>query len=97
MITLTNVYSLKLSDQAKADYNWFEKTQSASFMARINRLLHQLEDTPRRGIGRPKPLGWDLEGYWSVRIDREHRIVYEIREREVVVLVLSMRGHYEAL
>ena len=92
MITLTNVYSLKLSDQAKADYNWFEKTQSASFMARINRLLHQLEDIPRRGIGRPKP----LEGYWSVRIDREHRIVYEIREREVVVLVLSMRGHYEA-
>ena len=65
-------------------------------MARINRLLHQLEDSPRRGIGKPKPLGWDLGGYWSVRIDREHRIVYEIREHEVVVLVLSMRGHYEA-
>ena len=59
--------------------------------------MHQLEDSPRRGIGKPKPLGWDLGGYWSVRIDREHRIGYETREREVLVLVLSMRGHYEAV
>ncbi len=90
------MYELILSEQAQADYDWLAETHGGAFIERVDRLLRQLKNTPRQGIGRPKPLGWDLEGYWSVRIDREHRIVYEIREREVVVLVLSMRGHYEA-
>lgn len=91
------MYELILSEQAQADYDWLAQTHGEAFIERVDRLLLQLKHTPRRGIGKPKPLGWDLGGYWSVRIDREHRIVYEIREREVVVLVLSMRGHYEAL
>ena len=91
------MYELILSEQAQADYDWLAQTHGEAFIERVDRLLLQLKNSPRRGIGRPKPLGWDLGGYWSVRIDREHRIVSEIREREVLVLVLSMRGHYEAV
>jgi toxin YoeB len=48
---------------------------------------------PFAGIGKPKPLKYSLEGYWSRRIDSEHRIIYRISGDTLEIIAL--RGHYE--
>ncbi len=58
-------------------------------------LLRELEDHPKTGTGHPKPLGGDRAGQWSRHISAKHRLVYEIREDTVVVLVLTAYGHYD--
>jgi len=56
------MYELILSEQAQADYDWLAQTHGEAFIERVDRLLQQLKNSPRRGIGRPKPLGGDLGG-----------------------------------
>ncbi|PWH86234.1 Txe/YoeB family addiction module toxin [Brumimicrobium oceani] len=46
------------------------------------------------GTGKPEQLKHELSGYWSRRINKEHRIVYEVFEEENKVVVLSLKGHY---
>lgn len=58
-------------------------------------LLDELMEHPRTGTGHPEPLSGDRAGQWSRRITLKHRLVYEIRETEVVVLVLTAYGHYD--
>ena len=48
--------------------------------------------TPHSGLGKPEPLKHDLTGYWSRRIDREHRLVYRLEGE--TILVASCRYHY---
>lgn len=58
------------------------------------KLIAELRDHPRTGTGKPEPLSGDRAGQWSRRITQRHRLVYEIRDTEVVVLVLTAYGHY---
>lgn len=57
---------------------------------RITRLIAEIQRTPFTGIGKPEPLKGDLSGYWSRRIDDEHRLVYRVDEKEVKIL----KAHY---
>lgn len=59
------------------------------------KLIAELSDHPRTGTGKPEPLSGDRAGQWSRRITQRHRLVYEIHDTEVVVLVLTAYGHYE--
>ncbi|WEO97750.1 Txe/YoeB family addiction module toxin [Streptomyces sp. FXJ1.172] len=59
---------------------------------RITRLIAEVQRTPFTGIGKPEPLKSDLSGYWSRRIDDEHRLVYRVNEKEVKIL--KARYHY---
>ncbi|MFV0493862.1 Txe/YoeB family addiction module toxin [Mycobacterium sp.] len=59
---------------------------------RIIRLIDEIRRTPFTGIGKPEPLRGDLSGYWSRRIDDEHRLVYRADDREVKIL--KARYHY---
>lgn len=59
------------------------------------KLIAELRDHPRTGTGKPEPLSGDRAGQWSRRITQRHRLVYEIHDTEVVVLVLTAYGHYE--
>lgn len=68
------------------------KTKNPQIAQRINLLLKDILANPREGLGKPEPLKWDLSGYWSRRIDREHRLIYKIRED--TVYVLACRYHY---
>ena len=64
-------------------------------------MLMSLTDTsevyehPRTGTGQPEPLKGNRAGQWSRHITKKHRLVYEIRDTEVIVLVLSTYGHYD--
>jgi toxin YoeB len=59
---------------------------------RIARLIGEIQRDPFSGIGKPEPLKGDLSGYWSRRIDDEHRMVYRADDREVKIL--KARYHY---
>jgi toxin YoeB len=59
---------------------------------RITRLIREIRRDPFNGIGKPEPLKGDLSGYWSRRIDDEHRLVYRADDKEVKIL--KARYHY---
>jgi len=59
---------------------------------RILALLEEIRRTPFEGTGKPEPLRFQLVGCWSRRIDREHRLVYQVEETEIIVI--ACRFHY---
>ncbi len=61
-------------------------------IARINMLIKDCLRDPFRGIGKPEPLKGLLSGFWSRRIDDEHRLVYQYRGDELIII--SCRFHY---
>jgi toxin YoeB len=61
-------------------------------LARINQLIKESSRSPFQGIGKPEPLRGDLRGWWSRRIDQEHRLVYRPTEDEL--LIAQCRHHY---
>jgi toxin YoeB len=68
----------------------------AKVLARVNALLEDARRSPFRGIGKPEPLRDNLAGWWSRRIDGEHRLVYRVAGKgdEQVLEILQCRYHY---
>lgn len=60
---------------------------------RVMRLIEECQRDPFGGIGKPEPLKGDLKGFWSRRIDDEHRLVYKVTAE--FVIVYAALGHYE--
>jgi toxin YoeB len=67
--------------------------QDKKMLKKINQLIKDIQRTPFEGIGKPEPLKYDLSGFWSRRIDREHRLVYQVLEKEI--LIYSCKYHYD--
>jgi len=80
------------SEIAWEDYLYWQKTDE-KILKKINGLLKEIKRTPFEGIGKPEPLKYDLAGFWSRRIDREHRLVYQANDNEV--LIYACRYHYD--
>ncbi|MER6024642.1 Txe/YoeB family addiction module toxin [Streptomyces sp. NPDC001851] len=60
-------------------------------LARINKLIEDVKRDPFTGIGKPEPLKYHLPGVWSRRIDDEHRLVYLVTDKEIVILAARYR------
>jgi toxin YoeB len=73
------------------DYLWLQENDK-KLLKRINLLIKDITRNPYEGIGKPERLKANLSGYWSRRIDAEHRLVYEIHEEELTII--SCRFHY---
>jgi toxin YoeB len=73
---------------------WAE--HDAKMLARINDLLRDVRRSPFRGIGKPEPLRDSLAGWWSRRIDSEHRLVYRLigKGDNQMIEIMSCRYHY---
>ncbi|AUN93611.1 Txe/YoeB family addiction module toxin [Pseudazoarcus pumilus] len=82
---------LVFSDQAWEDYLHWQK-HDRKMVERINRLIREIQRTPHEGIGKPEPLKHALAGWWSRRIDDEHRIVYRVEGD--AVQIAQLRFHY---
>lgn len=82
------------SPQALEDVEYWKKSGNVGIMNKITRLLEDITEHPFTGIGKPEPLRYDLAGYWSRRINAEHRIIYSVHEDMIEVYILSMRYHY---
>ncbi len=81
-----------LMPQAEEDINSWLKAGKKPLVKKIAQLIEAIVKDPFSGIGKPEPLKHDLSGAWSRRIDREHRLVYEVDKDKV--FILSARGHY---
>ncbi|MFH8471703.1 Txe/YoeB family addiction module toxin [Streptomyces sp. NPDC018000] len=73
------------------DYTFWSESDRR-MTRRINKLITDTLRDPYAGIGKPEPLRGDLSGYWSRRIDDEHRLVYKATESELVIV--QARYHY---
>lgn len=62
-------------------------------LERTMRLVEECQRDPFDGIGKPEPLKGNRQGFWSRRIDQEHRLVYEVTEE--LVIIHSAQGHYD--
>ncbi|MDX2227289.1 MAG: Txe/YoeB family addiction module toxin [Verrucomicrobiae bacterium] len=60
---------------------------------RLLRLIEETQRNPLGGIGRPEPLKGELAGWWSKRIDQEHRLIYCVEEDRLIIA--QARGHYD--
>jgi toxin YoeB len=70
----------------------YTRWRASRLRTTITRLIGEIQRDPFAGIGKPEPLKGDLSGYWSRRIDDEHRLVYRADEKEVKIL--KARYHY---
>ena len=82
---------LTFSDEAWDDYLYWQDTDR-SMLRRINQLIKDIRRSPYEGIGKPEPLKHQLAGWWSRRIDGEHRFVYRVTEQAVEIS--NLRNHY---
>lgn len=82
---------LIFSERAWEDYLYWQETDRR-LVARIHQLIREIQREPFSGIGKPEPLKHAFQGYWSRRINDEHRIVYKIQDDSV--LIAQLRYHY---
>lgn len=69
---------------------WYETDKNK--FKRLNQLIKDVMRSPFEGIGKPEPLKGDLSGFWSRRIDEEHRLVYRVMNGNVEIA--QCKGHY---
>ena len=82
---------IQFSENAWDDYLYWQKTDKA-IIKRINGLIHDIQRSPFEGIGKPEPLKHALAGFWSRRINDEHRLVYAVDGN--VLRIAQVRYHY---
>jgi toxin YoeB len=83
--------NLTFAPKAWDSYLYWQKTDKA-IVKRINKLIKDIQRSPFEGIGKPEPLKHALSGFWSRRINDEHRIVYKVTEDNI--LIAQLRYHY---
>ena len=88
------MYRLQISEEADHDLSRLKKSEPQAFKKALQ-LLDELVEHPQTGTGHPELLKGDRPGQWSRRISKKHRLVYEIQEEIVLVLVLRAYGHYD--
>lgn len=79
-------------DESWDDYLYWQKTDKKK-LKRINDLLKDIARNPFEGIGKPEALKHKYAGFWSRRIDDEHRLIYKYVENEI--LIAKCRFHYD--
>ncbi len=82
---------LIFSENAWQDYLYWQKTDKKK-LKRINNLIQDIQRNKYEGIGKPESLRHNLSGFWSRRINNEHRIVYKIENN--AILIAQLRYHY---
>lgn len=72
-----------------------KKSGDKASIKKILKILNELQDYPFTGVGNPEELKYQLKWYWSRRINKKDRLIYEVVENIVTVYVVSAFGHYE--
>lgn len=80
------------SKNAWEDYtSWLQLDKK--MLKKINGLIKDIQRNPHSGLGKPEPLKYDLAGYWSRRIDQEHRLVYQVNDNDI--RIISCKYYYD--
>ena len=83
--------NLTFKPTAWEQYCYWQAQDKAVFK-KINALLKECQRHPFEGSGKPEPLKTNLSGYWSRRINREHRLVYQVTSEAIIIV--QCRYHY---
>jgi len=86
------MYKVSFWKRAGEDYLYWAK-RNKDVLKRIDDLLEAIKNNPFEGIGKPEPLKHNWTGYWSRRINQEHRLIYKLTEDTVIIY--CCRAHYE--
>jgi len=78
-------------EQAWEDYRYWQE-HDRKMLKRVNRLIEECRRTPLEGVGNPEPLKHNWSGFWSRRINQEHRFVYAVQDD--ALLIAQCRFHY---
>lgn len=84
--------TISFTREALDDLKFWQKSGNTIILKRIRQLLQAIEADPFAGIGKPEALKHHLSGFWSRRINQEHRIVYVVQDN--LITVHSLRYHY---
>jgi toxin YoeB len=74
------------------DYLYWQ-VENKKLLKKINQLIKEIKKSPHEGIGKPEPLKYDLAGFWSRRINLEHRLVYKYEDNNIYIY--SCKYHYD--
>ena len=85
------------SEKAQKDREFWKKSGNKAIMNKISALIADIQVNPYEATGKPEPLKYNLSGYWSRRINQEHRIIYQVINNDTIEIlnILSLKGHYE--
>jgi toxin YoeB len=83
---------VKFTSDALEDIVYWKQKRNDKIIARINELVKAIQNDPFRGIGKPESLKYNFSGMWSRRINREHRIIYEVVAGSIVIH--AVKEHY---
>jgi len=82
------------SVEAQKDIEHWKKSGNKIIQKKIQQLLDAINENPFEGVGKPEGLKHNLTGLWSRRINREHRLIYQVLENNQTIKIYSLRGHY---
>jgi toxin YoeB len=83
---------IKFTPKADEDLYYWKNTNNAQVLRKIRTLLEDIQINAFYGLGKPEPLKHNFSGQWSRRINKDNRLIYEIKNSEIYVY--SLRGHY---
>ena len=87
----------EFSELAWEDFEYWLETD-IDIANKIKELLKDIKKTPFKGLGKPEPLKYDLQGFWSRRLTAEHRLIYKVEGKKGVdqkCSILQCRFHYD--
>lgn len=87
-------YSIRVDKEARKDLEKIYRSGNKTDISKIEKIFRELEEHPKTGTGKPEVLKHELVGLWSRQINKKDRLVYEIVDMEVLVIILSVQGHY---
>ena len=88
------MYRIEFLQEATKGALKLRKSEKQAYK-KLEKLLQELEEHPDTGTGKPEPLSGNRAGQWSRRITQKHRLIYKIHEDVVMVLIISVYGHYD--
>jgi toxin YoeB len=86
---------VKLLEDADEHLLYWKKSGNKTIQNKIQSLIIAIKENNYSGIGKPEPLKHNLSGLYSRRINQEHRLIYEIDEEKDLIVIHSLKGHYD--
>jgi len=89
------IYEVAYTREALDDLDRLRKTGDTALLLKFRQLIAELQEHPYTGTGKPERMKYGYVNCYSRRISQKHRLVYQVQESRILVLVLAAFGHYD--